>query len=85
MSQRDVVFCSVLQRILVEIKHANFTTSNQQESQCVAVCCSVLQYVAVCCKIAAWARRDCTRFQITSHTCLKETKFPSGKIYVGQS
>jgi len=63
MSQRDVVCCSVLQRILVEIERANFTTSNQQESQCVAVCCSVLQCVAVCCSVLQCVAVCCSMLQ----------------------
>jgi len=34
---------------------------------------------------AAWVRRGCTKFQITRLLRLKETKFPYGKGYAGQS
>ena len=74
------VCCSVLQCVAVwhsVLKCVAVRMQQQEESaeQCVAVCCSVLQYVAVCCSVSQCGtvccsvlRRRCSSRYVRCHT-----------------
>jgi len=50
--QCDEAYCSVLQYVAVYHRRVRVIINVSHKSQCVAVCCSVMQSDAVCC--SAW-------------------------------